>query len=290
MKQPIAFIALCCSAAVAAGAARLPRIQVIPRELAPRVDVLVGDKPYTAYVYMRSLPHPALGPVHAASGAVAAGEALWFLHGDVNGLDFTSGGPEETAHRGRVVHRRVIEAASSDAEGQLGVETTWLGPGDALVMIDDTRFVFRDAERVRVVDRLTRLSAVRGAVRLARNGKGITGVRLADGFASPRAAVLGARGTIERAAVPAARTPWIAIEGFAGPERITVALMDHPRNPGFPNQWRLAEPGLLEIVPASDAGIEAGRSLTLRHRLVVFPGHAGRTAIESRFQDFSEGR
>lgn len=289
MKTVATLVVLSSSIGLSGAAALVPRIQVIPRDLAPRVDVLVQGRPYTTYLYQRSLPRPGLDPVHAASGAAVAREALWFAHADVNGIDFSSD-RHVTANRGRIVPRRIIETVSGGDEGQLGVEMTWMAPGDVLAMVEDARFLFRERQGVRSIDRLTRLSAVRGDVRLARNGKGVTGVRLAADLAGARAVFLGPDGSIDRGHVSGARRPWLAVEGFAGPERITVALMDHPRNPGFPNAWRLDDPGVLAIAPASDVGIDAGRSATFRHRLVVFPGHATPAAIQSEFQDFSAPR
>ncbi len=288
MKRVPVLIVLSCSVGLAVAPTRPPRIQVVPHEVAPRVDVLVQGKPYTAYVYLRSLPRPALRPVYAASGAVVAEEALWFAHADVNGIDFSGdAGSRDDAHRGRVLNRRVIEAAGSDEEGQLGVEMAWMGPGDTLTLVEDVRFIFRDDAGVRSIDRLTRLSAVRGAVRLAHNAEGTIGVRLAQGFSGARTAFVAPGGRIDRAAVSGTRSPWLAVEGAAGSARITVALLDHPQNPGFPNAWRFDEPGILAIAATSDVRIDAGRSATFRHRLVVFPGRVNPAAVEAEFQRFS---
>lgn len=270
------------------GAQPKARIQVVPHEVAPRVDVLVDGRAFTSYVYLRSLPRPSLDPIRAATGAVVTRDGFWFGHGDVNGIDFSGGGaPQGDSGAGRIVHRRVIEATSSDHEGQLGVEMTWLGPNEALTMVEDARFAFRGDERVRSIDRLTRLSAVRGPVRLGRNARGLAGIRLAEGFLTRRSVILGPEGHVDRDDASGARRPWLAVSGFVGSHQITVALLDHPQNPGFPNAWRLDESGALEITPTADVNIDAGRSVTFRHRLVVSSGQVNAAAIAGEFQRFS---
>src|SRR5437868_5778584 len=79
-------------------------VQVVPNEAERRVDVLVGGKPFTSYIYPTSLKKPVLYPLRTGSGVVVTrgypleprpGErvdhphhaGLWFNSGDVNGLD-----------------------------------------------------------------------------------------------------------------------------------------------------------------------------------------------------------
>lgn len=70
-----------------------------------RVDILIGDKPFTSFLYPDSLEKPVLFPLRAANGTVVTrglplapnpGEptdhphhiGLWFNFENVNGLDF----------------------------------------------------------------------------------------------------------------------------------------------------------------------------------------------------------
>lgn len=50
---------------------------------------------------------------------------------------------------------------------------------------------------------------------------------------------------------------------------------------------RLEESGSLEITSAANVDIPADRSITFRHRLVVFPGRVDLRAVNKEFQDFS---
>jgi len=70
-----------------------------------RVDVSIGGKPFTSYIYPGSLKKPVLFPLRSAKGTVVTrgfpleprpGEradhphqvGAWFTYGDVNGIDF----------------------------------------------------------------------------------------------------------------------------------------------------------------------------------------------------------
>ena len=102
-------------------------------------------------------------------------------------------------------------------------------------------------------------------------------------------AILGqAERRTEQPGVPASRGAWMAVEGIAGPERLTIALLDHLFNPGFPSRFSLDGSGLLTTGTAADIDVEAGRSITFRHRLVVFSGAVDPARMDAEFKDFSE--
>src|SRR5437867_10664216 len=82
-------------------AAQSLRVEVVPHEDQRRVDVTVGGKPFTAYIWPATLKKPTLYPLRTASGAVVTrgwpleprpGErvdhphhvGLWFTYSDVN--------------------------------------------------------------------------------------------------------------------------------------------------------------------------------------------------------------
>ncbi len=284
--RPLLIVALLACVPCLIGAQPTPRIHVVVQDVAPRVDVVVHGRPFTSYVFLHSLPRPSLDPIRSAGGAVVTRKGFWFAHANVNGVDFVADNrPQGDGRGGRILHRRVIEATSSDVEGQLAVEMTWVGPDQALAMVEDTRFVFRARDGVRSIDRLTRLNAVRGPVRLLRNARGLAGVGL--GFLTRRSVIIAPQGSIGRAAIGGVRRPWLAVSGSVGSRPVTVALLDHPHNPGFPNAWRLDDSGSFEITPTSDVGIDADRSVSFRHRLVVFSGRVDPSAIEREFHDFS---
>ena len=194
------------AAATAAGAQSAARVDVVPRPAERRVDVLVGGRPFTSYVYPAELTKPVLYPLRAASGAVVtrgfpldprSGErvdhphhvGLWFTYGDVNRLDFwnnSSAVPAEQAPRmGTIVHRAVERAAGGMGAGVLEVAADWVDHAGRPLLRERTRFVFRAGPDLRAVDRVTTLTALGDTVRFTDNKEGVIGLRVARGLEQP---------------------------------------------------------------------------------------------------------
>jgi hypothetical protein len=263
-------------------------VQVAPHPVAPRVDVLVDGAPFTSYLFLTAMPRPALFPLRAANGSPitggtdddplsAARAGFWFAHGDVNGIDFA--GTDRTAARGRIAHRRIVEAVSSPTHGMLTVQTAWTAPEGTVHIVEDTALTFRETADVRIVDRVTRLGAVNGPVRLGRTQAAQLGLQLADGFKTAEA-IAGLPGSATARAATSAPARWLAIPGSAGAQATTVLLVDHPHNPGFPNVWRIGGGNSVELVPTVETAIAAQESVTFRYRLAIVRGPLDTARLE----------
>lgn len=269
-------------------------IQVTPHPVAPRVDVLVDGAPFTSYFFLTAMPRPALFPLRAADGSTITGgtddepltmakAGFWFAHGDVNGIDFAGG--DRVAPRGRIAHRRIVEAVSSATHGQLTVQTAWTAVEGTVHIIEDTTFTIRDTGGQRIVDRVTRLGAINGPVRLGRTALGQVGLQLADGF-RVRDAMVGLTGSGSAPMTAPANGRWLAVPGTAGGQVLTVVLVEHPHNPGFPNLWRAAEGNSVELVPTAETPIAAQESVTFRYRLAIQRGRLDVARVEALASEF----
>src|SRR5436309_3825172 len=182
------------------------RVDVVPHEDQRRVDVLVDGKPFTSYIYPTTLKKPTLYPVRSASGVVVTrgwpldprpGErvdhphqvGLWFDHGDVNGLDFWNNSDAIPAARadkmGTILHRTVRGAKSGRGEGTLDVTAQWVNSQGKPLLREDTRFVFRAADGLRAIDRITTLTALDAPVTFTDNKEGLIGLRVARALEQP---------------------------------------------------------------------------------------------------------
>jgi hypothetical protein len=254
---------------------------VIPHPVAPRVDVVAHDKPFATYLYLTSMTRPALVPIRTAAGtvvtraedpAIAPGGrvGLWFAHGNVNGTDFAA--DDHGQRSARIVHRRVVEAMSSDTHGQLTVQTAWTAPDRSVLLSEDTFLTFRESQTIRTIDRVTRLAAVGAAVTLGRTERGQIGIALADGFRPREASRGGGR--------------WLAVPGTVEGKAVAIALIEHPHNPGFPNLLRCVD-GLLEIAPSGETAIRSSESVTYRYRVVLMDGRLDEPALDAAYRDFT---
>jgi hypothetical protein len=310
-------IALAAGLAVHAGApGDAPRIEVVVSKPERRVEVRVDGRAFTAWIWPESLSKPTLYPVLDARGEPLTrgfplepreGErtdhphhvGLWLNHGDVNGVDFWNNSPArpDAARMGRVVHRAVDLARSGAGEGELAVSADWLLPGDVRVLAESTRLVFRASGAERSIDRVTRLTAQDREVVFRDNKEGFLGMRVARGLEAPEGKYLSSEG-LAGDAVWGTRGRWAALTGTIAGETVTLAILDHPENPGHPATWHARGYGLFAANPlgpaaygqgrtAFDLRLTPGASATFRFRVLVLPGAAVPDVLEARFREFA---
>ena len=251
---------------------------------------------------------------------------LWFNYGDVNGLDFWNNsdavGPDRSPRMGTVVHERVVEARGGADRGELVVETAWVDPKGAKLLEERARYVFRGDARSRTIDRITTLTAAGTPVVLGDNKEGLLGLRVARALEQPSKspeALLDAAGRPAKEkilnnegvtgtytgsdgktgdAVWGTRGPWTTLSGTVEGERVTLAILDHPSNPGFPTYWHARGYGLFAAnnlgqkvfdaaQPEATRTLKPGESLTFRHRVLILTGEAGADRINAEHRQFA---
>ena len=108
-------------------------VTVTPHESAKRVDIAIGGKPFTSYIWPDEVKKPVLDPIRSAGGTLVTrgwplaprpGEridhphhvGLWFNYESVNGLDFWNNSdaikPADRSKMGTILHRRIVSAKS----------------------------------------------------------------------------------------------------------------------------------------------------------------------------------
>jgi hypothetical protein len=251
---------------------------------------------------------------------------LWFQHGDVNGLDFWNNSDDISADRipkmGTILHRRVVEAKSGADRGELAVETDWVDPKGTVLLREATRFIFRGAKDMRSVDRITTLTAQGGRVVFRDNKEGVLGMRVIRALEQPadkpevfsdasgkptkvpRLDNTGVTGLytssegLKGDAVWGTRGRWVTLEGTVAQEPVTLLMLDHPANPGFPTYWHARGYGLFAANPLGRKvfddkqtelviTLEPSQSITFRHRVLILSGPLPPEAIEREYRSFT---
>jgi hypothetical protein len=93
------------------------------------------------------------------------------------------------------------------------------------------------------------------------------------------------------------RARWMMLTGTVDREPVTLAIFDHPTNPGYPTYWHARGYGLFAANPLGQAGftngkermnlaLEPGLSITVRHRILILSGAAAPERIESEYKAF----
>jgi hypothetical protein len=256
---------------------------------------------------------------------------LWFNYGDVNGLDFWNNSDaiaaEEAAKMGTVVHQAVRRVESGRGVGALEVTAEWRDATGRALVREDTRFEFRalaggPGPGGRAVDRITTLTALGDTVRFTDNKEGLLGLRVARALEQPATrpeivtdaagrptpvAVLDNAGVtgryrsaagLEGDAVWGTRARWTRLTGVVRGAPVTLAILDHPRNVGFPAYWHARGYGLFAANNLGQKAMSGGKetldfrlapgaSTTFRHRVLILSGAATPEQVEAEYRAFA---
>ena len=89
------------------------------------------------------------------------------------------------------------------------------------------------------------------------------------------------------------------LTGRIGERPVTIAILDHPSNPGYPTHWHARGYGLFAANPLGQAALSEGREpafnlpvepgspVTFRYRVVILDSIATADAIEPEARHFS---
>jgi len=251
---------------------------------------------------------------------------LWFNYGDVNGADFWNNTdavkPEDRPKFGTIVHRAVTAVRGGAEQGELEVDTDWIHGNGSVVLKEHTLFVFRGGAGWRSVDRITRLQAQGERVAFTDNKEGLLGLRVARQLEIPsKKPELFTDASGRATAVPSldnagvtgdyltsegkrgdeawgTRGRWCMLGGKVGEEPVTIAILDHAQNPGFPTFWHARGYGLFAANALGQKAfsngkeelnfaLEAGQSVTFRHRILILSEPAGAGRVEAAFREFA---
>ena len=250
---------------------------------------------------------------------------LWFNYGDVNGIDFWNNSDAVPAAErnkfGTIMHRRVVRTKDGKEQGELEVEMDWMMPDGKKVLRENTKFVFHAGPNMRAVDRITTLTALDTPISFKDNKEGVLGLRVARGLEHPTKEPLeftdasgkatkvkvldntGVEGMYRSSegktgdAVWGTRGRWTMLTGKVEGEPVTLAILDHPSNPGYPTYWHARGYGLFAANPLGqkalsngkeelNLALKPGESTTFRHRVLIFSGQTGADQVEAQYQRF----
>src|SRR6267142_5591263 len=247
---------------------------------------------------------------------------LWFNYESVNGVDFWNNSdalkPEDAAKMGAIVHRRIVTAKSGADRGELVTESDWVLPGGRTLMHERTQFVFSCDASTRTIERIATLTALDERVVFADAKDGMLGMRVARQLEQPsnepqvytdiagratsvpvmdNTGVTGEYTSSEGKkgdAVWGTRGRWTMLTGTISGEPVTVAMIDHPKNPGFPTYWHARGYGLFAANPLGQKVFSEGRetmnftiepraSATFRYRVIVLDGPVSADRLDREF-------
>jgi hypothetical protein len=255
---------------------------------------------------------------------------LWFNYGNVNGFDFWNNSdaisPDARSKMGTILHTRIVSATSGADRGELVVESVWITGENRRILDQTTRYIFRRRDDTRFIDQVVTLKALDHVV-FKDDKEGLLGMHVARWLESPTekggvftdangnstkvdAAPADASGsnpatgvylTSEGAKGDVAwgtRGNWCALTGHTGSHTVTIAIFDHPKNPGYPTYWHARGYGLFAANPLGRSifdskmpplyyTLEKDQSATFRYRVALFSGAADSTELNGEAEAFA---
>lgn len=245
---------------------------------------------------------------------------LWLNFENVNGLDFWNNSyaitPAKKAAYGWIRTDKILETTSGPV-GTLAYHANWTDQQRRVLLEETTRFEFSGTAHERVIDRVTTLRAST-EVTFADAKDGMLGLRLAHELQMPTSedqkftdnkgnstvvkggpdqlatgnylASSGKRGN----AVWSTRAAWCEVFGKVGADSVSVAIIDHPRNPNYPTFWHARGYGLFAANPlgekvftngqsAKNLRLRPGESVSFRYRILIADG--GRTLTTQQLNE-----
>ena len=250
---------------------------------------------------------------------------LWFNYGNVNGVDFWNNSialpPEQQSKMGTVVHRQITRATGGKDRGELEVEMEWIMPNGQPILREMTTFVFHGGPTLRALDRITTLTALDKPVLFHDDKEGVIGMRVRRELEQPSNEPLvftdasgrpttvkvldntGVSGLYRSSegktgdAVWGTRGRWTMLTGKVDQESITLVILDHPKNTGFPTYWHARGYGLFAANPLGQEVFSNGKeklnftlepkqSVTFRYRLLILSGPTTPDQVEAQYRRF----
>jgi methane monooxygenase PmoA-like len=250
---------------------------------------------------------------------------LWFNYGNINGFDFWNNSeaikPEDAAKMGNIRHRAITLAKSGNDQAELEIEADWITGRQQLILKEHTRFVFRGGPNSRSIDHITTLQALGEKVVFNDDKEGVLGMRVTRALEAPsdkpevftdasgrptavakldNTGVNGVYLTSEGKKGDAAwgtRGRWCNLSGQLGDEPVTITILDHPANPGFPTYWHARGYGLFAANPlgqkifsngkqALNFSLVPNQSVTFRYRILITSEILTPDNSEAAYQNF----
>ncbi|MEO8175013.1 MAG: PmoA family protein [Sediminibacterium sp.] len=234
---------------------------------------------------------------------------LWFNYENVNGLDFWNNSfaiaPGKKKQYGWI-RTTNIDKTKSGSKGELVYSADWTDQQKNVLMKEKTSFVFSVDNGMWVIDRTTELTAVQD-ITMPDVKDGMLGLRVAHELELPVTQTKeykDDKGNITK--VPGVKDPsvtgnyitsagkegdaawgtrgnWCLLYGRKGGDAIGIAMMDHPKNPGYPTYWHARNYGLFALNPLGQKAFSEGKETlnfklakgektTFRYRIVIESG------------------
>jgi hypothetical protein len=297
------------------------------------ITVDIDGKPYTTYFFGPDVAKPYLYPLRAPSGLMVTrsfpmekveGESLdhqhqrsvWFAHSKVNGIDYWNNEFSYTGKNlGHIFITKIDKAQGGAKSGEIDSTANWQQPDGKVVLIESRKMIFYAGGPNRVVDFDFTLTA-QDTVKFEDEKDGVFGIRLASELEEPNApgtktqpkeplrtgVMTCAEGRTTEAQCWGKRADWMDFSGTVKGEKVGIAIMDFPENPGHPTYWHARGYGLFaanifgrnaftnKAEPEGSVTLKPGEKMRFRYRVVIHPGPLADVKMDDLYKAYAAGK
>lgn len=236
---------------------------------------------------------------------------LWMNYESVNGLDFwnnsTAIAPEKKPHYGSIRHQKIVSSENKKDKASLETLSHWVDQEGNVLLEEATLFVFSKKENDFIIDRVSTLEAKKPEVVFKDVKDGMLAIRVSRQLEMPSkeaSKFVDAHGNITTVPpldnanvtgmyvnqegvtgdnVWGKRSSWACLNGKQDGEAISLAIIDHPKNPGYPTYWHARGYGLFSANPLGqkvfsegkeelNLSLKQGQKAVFRYRVIIHSG------------------
>jgi hypothetical protein len=251
---------------------------------------------------------------------------LWFNYESVNGLDFWNNSyaieADKKKNYGWIRTQKILRTKSGKQAG-VTYAANWTDQKKKVLLEEITDLNFSSIGSDRIIERITKLTALED-VSFNDVKDGMLGLRVAHELELPitetkkytdvhgivttvkanrDSTVTGNYLTSEGKQGDAAwgtRGNWCMLYGKLGGDSVSIVMIDHPQNPGYPTYWHARNYGLFAANPLGQKIFSNGKTVlnfklqkgefaVFRYKIVISSGknRLSKSAIEKLAQDFT---
>jgi len=231
---------------------------------------------------------------------------LWMNYENVNGLDFWNNSfaiPADKKTMYGSIKMSGQPTYKSGKEGSLNYQANWVNSKNEILLNEATSFVFTEQLNTWIIDRTTTLTAQQ-LVKFTDAKDGFLGLRVAHELQLPTketkkftdangivTTIVSSKDSIANGNylnsngiqgedVWSKKANWCLLYGKMGNDTVSIAIIDHPSNIGYPSNWHARGYGLFSINPLGEKiftngkaernlSLEKGKSVTFKYRIVI---------------------
>lgn len=237
---------------------------------------------------------------------------LWMNYESVNGLDFWNNSTaipvEKRNGYGTIKFQKILGKKVAGNTATLVTSSVWVRPDDKVLLNETTTFDFKVEGNDFIIDRKSILTATDTTVLFKDAKDGMVAMRVARELEQPSkeaSSFVDDKGNVTKVApsgndvtglyysstglrgdsVWSSQGPWVMLTGKKDGKDITIAIIDHPQNAGYPTYWHARGYGLFAANPLGrkifsngkeelNYSLQPGAAATFQYRIIIHEGKA----------------